>query len=128
MWRLGMGVVLGTALSFLSPQSAAAQAPAPTDESAIVLSRFLLLESARSERAHLDLAADTSGAVEYSGGMLPKRGAEGERMYTFRAAFSLGEGRRGQDLSLYVGLTEYPLRLYLNGTEILAKVAAFYKG
>jgi methyl-accepting chemotaxis protein len=114
----GTILALGASLLLLLPTASRAET---LSNSAVVLSRFTLLESERAEGSHLDLASTTQGAVEYKGGMLPPRGGEGERMYTFRTSFTLDEARKQEDLSLYVGLTEYPFRIYLNGAEILAK-------
>ena len=121
MSKLGTAFALGASLFLLSPASARAQGQETGTGSAIVLSRFLLLESERAEGAHLDLASDSAGVTEYSGGILPTPGGTGDRMYTFKAAFAVADELRAEEFSLYVGLAEYPFRIYLNGTELFAK-------
>ena len=82
---------------------------------------FLLLESPRTERAHLDLSETTPGALRYSGGFLPSNLRVSPKMYTFKSSFRLDPSLRNVDIALYMGLTEYPYRLYLNGVEIFMK-------
>jgi adenylate cyclase len=82
---------------------------------------FTLLESPRQERSHLDLAPGTPGSQAYAGGLLPAGATPAPKMYTFRAGFKVDASMAGQDLALYLGLFEYPYRVYLNGTEIFKK-------
>jgi DNA-binding CsgD family transcriptional regulator len=82
---------------------------------------YLLLESPREERAHLDLSEATPGVRRYSGGFLPSTLRVSPKMYTFKAFFRVDPSLAGVDLALYMGLAEYPYRLYLNGIEIFAK-------
>jgi PAS domain S-box-containing protein len=88
---------------------------------ALEIKDYLLLESPRAERSHLDLSAATPGVRRYSGGKLPSESAVSPRMYTFKAAFRIDPSCKGSDLSLRMGLSEYPFRLYLNGVEIFSK-------
>jgi DNA-binding CsgD family transcriptional regulator len=87
----------------------------------LVIKDYLLLESPRVERSHLDLSSATPGVQNYSGGYLPSNMQVSPKMYTFKAAFRVDPSLKDLDLSLYMGLAEYPLRLYLNGVEILSK-------
>jgi DNA-binding CsgD family transcriptional regulator len=82
---------------------------------------YLLLESTRVERAHLDLSETTPGVRHYTGGLLPTDLRLSPKMYTFKATFRVDPSLGSADLSLYMGLAEYPYRLYLNGFEIFAK-------
>ncbi len=84
---------------------------------------FLLLESPRAERAHLDLSEATPGALRYSGGFLPSSLRASPKMYTFKSSFRVAPSLKNVDIALYMGLTEYPYRLYLNGVEIFMKGA-----
>ena len=42
-------------------------------------------------------------------------------MYTFKATFGVDPALKGVDLALYMGLAEYPYRIYLNGLMIFSK-------
>jgi Adenylate cyclase, family 3 (some proteins contain HAMP domain) len=85
------------------------------------LKSFLLLESPRQERSHLDLSPATPGARSYSGGALPSEIKTSPKMYTFKTSFRVDPALKGVDVSLYMGLSEYPFRLYLNGVELFSK-------
>ena len=93
----------------------------PGPEGRLELTEFLLLESAREEKGHLDLDGSTPGSRAYRGGLLPPAGGPGPRMYTFAARFRLEPALRGEELSLYLGPSEYPLRIYLDGIELLRR-------
>jgi adenylate cyclase len=84
----------------------------------LVLDGFLMLESPRAEGAYLDLSDRTPGVETYRQGHLPNRLTDVDKMYTFAAVFRLDKSLEGEDLSLYLGLFEYPFRVYLNGTRI----------
>ncbi|GEM_PF-2943963 len=110
------------ALSALAPAgSPAEEAPFTGRDGPLEIRDYLFLESPRAERSHLDLGEATPGVRRYSGGKLPTEPAASPRMYTFKAAFRIDPSCRGVDLSLRMGLSEYPYRLYLNGVEIFSK-------
>jgi DNA-binding CsgD family transcriptional regulator len=90
-------------------------------DGSLAIKDYILLESPRKERAHLDLSEATPGARRYSGGSLPSDLRVSPKMYTFKASFRVDPSMRSVDLALYMGLAEYPYRLYLNGIEIFAK-------
>ena len=90
-------------------------------EGPLELDEFLLLESKREERSHLDLSVTTSGVKRYSKGYLPSELTVTPKMYTFKTTFRIDAPLVDKDLSLYMGLAEYPFRLYLNGVEILMR-------
>lgn len=92
-----------------------------SDSGILVLKDYLLLESELKEGSCLDFDSKTPGAVLYQRGHLPQRTLPGERMYTFKTSFLVEESLRNAELSLYLGLFEYPFRVYLNGTRIFAK-------
>lgn len=87
---------------------------------------FILLESERSEGKHLDITKDTPDTILYSGGQLPVNPEIKNKMYTFKKDFSLDNKHKNTDLALYIGLFEYPFKIYLNGKEIYKK--GRYKG
>ncbi len=90
-------------------------------EGPLELDEFLLLETERAERSHLDLSVTTSGVKRYSKGYLPSDLDVSPKMYTFKTTFRIDPPLKDDDLSLYMGLAEYPFRLYLNGVEIFMK-------
>lgn len=87
----------------------------------LVFSRFLMLESARNDGQLLEMNDSTPGVVSYTGGTLPSTLEIGNVMYTFTSFFTVSEIADITDISLYMGLTEYPYTLYLNGAEIFRK-------
>ena len=90
-------------------------------QGALQLKNFIILESSRRERSHLDLDASTPGVRIYSGGALPSKLKGSPKMYTFKTSFRIDSSLKSSDLSLCMGLSEYPFRLYLNGVEIFSK-------
>ncbi|HTX72776.1 MAG TPA: histidine kinase dimerization/phosphoacceptor domain -containing protein, partial [Rectinemataceae bacterium] len=114
-------LILGGGAAFLSAESVFTGR-----NGALVLRSFLLLESELSERSHLDLSEATPGVIRYGGGHLPADPGIMKPMYTFATEFRVDPALRGSDLALYMGLAEYPYRLYLNGTEIFS--AGRYRG
>lgn len=90
-------------------------------EGPLELDEFLILESKRVEGSHLDLSVTTSGVKRYSKGYLPSDLKISPKMYTFKTTFRIDSPLADEDLSLYMGLAEYPFRIYLNGIEIFMK-------
>jgi PAS domain S-box-containing protein len=117
--RMLVGLVAMSALA--SAWGIAAEGLFTGREGPLEFRDFLLLESPRAERSHLDLSDASPGVRRYSGGALPSGTSSSPRMYTFKASFRVDPSLEGRDLSLYMGLAEYPYRLYLNGVEIFAK-------
>ena len=113
-------VILGFSVLFPLGHALAEGALGPGD-GPLVIKDFLLLESPRVERGHLDLSAETPGVRRYSGGFLPSGLRSSPKMYTFKASFGVDPALKGVDLALYMGLAEYPYRIYLNGFEISSK-------
>ena len=115
--------ILAFMAAFAYATSGAFAAPDLFDGSAgpFEIKDFLLLESPRAERAHLDLSETTPGALRYSGGFLPSSLRASPKMYTFKSSFRVDPSLKNVDIALYMGLAEYPYRLYLNGVEIFMK-------
>ena len=110
------------ALSALFPLgNALAEGALGPGDGPLVIKDYLLLESPRVERGHLDLSAGTPGVRRYSGGFLPSDLPSSPKMYTFKATFGVDPALKGVDLALYMGLAEYPYRIYLNGLMIFSK-------
>ncbi|MGO8695441.1 MAG: sensor histidine kinase [Rectinemataceae bacterium] len=118
-YRLVLGLMAMSAVA--ASWSLAAENIFTGREDSLEIKDFLLLESPRAERSHLDLSAATPGVLHYSGGHLPSDPSLRPKMYTFAATFRVDPSLAGSDMALYVGLAEYPLRVYLNGTEIFAE-------
>ncbi len=89
-----------------------------TGKSKLVLKKMLVLESTLKKGSWLSLDASTPGVQVYSGGPLPAATQSLPRMYTFKSRFSLAGEYDFSDTSLFMGLTEYPYAVYLNGIEI----------
>lgn len=94
----------------------------------LVFSRFLLLESSLDRGRWLSLDKNTPGVMAYFGGELPALVRTPKKMYTFKTTFMLVDRPADADrsaadvgISLYMGLTDYPYALYLNGTELFRK-------
>lgn len=87
----------------------------------IKFDKYLFLESNKSEGKFLDITKDTPGVIEYKGGALPVESVDNSKMYTFKTSFKLKNECSAEDLALYIGLFEYPFRIYLNGKDIYKK-------
>ena len=61
----------------------------------------------------------SSGFKAYDGGKLEQTDTESRQMYTFSVDFSLNSSIDGKDISLYLGPSDYPYNIYLNGQRIL---------
>jgi len=81
---------------------------------------YLLLESPRVERSHLDLRRRLRVSKTIRG-LPPLKYAGFAENVHLQGCLSRRSLPKDLDLSLYMGLAEYPLRLYLNGVEILSK-------
>lgn len=86
-----------------------------------IFHEYLLFESECQEGSHLSINESTKGVKTYTGGPLPDTLDCRNKMYTFKTTFSMETAEAEKSWGLYVGLFEYPLRLYLNGTEILKR-------
>jgi adenylate cyclase len=117
--RVLLGLMAVSALSSSGPLRAAGTFTGR--DGSLEIKEYLILESPRAERSHLDLTEATPGVRRYSGGFLPSETSASPKMYTFKAAFGVDPSLKSGDLSLYIGLAEYPYRVYLNGVEIFSK-------
>ncbi len=113
--RLG---IIFISFLFLHVPSVCSQEKVYYGTSRLVFDSMLVLESPLSKGSRLSLDKATVGVQIYKGGALPAATQTVPRMYTFKNQFLLDGKFDNSDISLFMGLTEYPYAIYLNGIEI----------
>jgi methyl-accepting chemotaxis protein len=91
----------------------------------IKLGSFLILESELSEGKYIKANPSDPSFTAYDGKLLPKKLKITNRMYTLRTEFYVDENLKNGELSIYIGPSEYPYRIYING--ILLNIQGRYK-
>ncbi len=76
---------------------------------------FYFLESEYNEEGYINVNnLEDFNFIKYDGKQLPQTKNVKRRMYTFIGYFHLSEALKDDDLSLYIGFTDYPYNIYLN--------------
>lgn len=114
-------IFLSLILFLYFAHAAATQENVYDGKNKLFFSQYLLLESPEEKGKWLSLDENTPGVTIYTGGSLPSSLSSLPKMYTFKTSFKLPANPESVPISLYMGLTEYPYALYLNGSEIFRK-------
>ncbi len=86
-----------------------------------VILNFYILESKFADGEYIKGDINQYGFQKYDNGFLPVKLDIKRRMYTFRTDFNIDESLKNENLSIFIGPTDYPYNVYLNGKIICKK-------